>query len=144
MSFSAALRAIARHRGVQAAVALWVAGTAAVLLLAHGSLPFDRPAVSGLPVTIQVAGPSIAMVEIIVLMIVTFVMTRTREIPDMAARAPDRAVAARETIGMLGYAALGQAGGWVVGPGARVPRVRLEPASGADRRSIRRGMPRSR
>jgi hypothetical protein len=34
----------------------------------------------------------------------------------MAARAPGRALAARETALLLGYAALGQVGGWLLGP----------------------------
>jgi hypothetical protein len=34
----------------------------------------------------------------------------------MAARAPERRAALRETILVVGYAALGQAGGWILGP----------------------------
>ena len=34
----------------------------------------------------------------------------------MAARAPERGRAARETAGLLAYAMLAQAGGWVLGP----------------------------
>jgi hypothetical protein len=49
-------------------------------------------------------------------MVVAFAVTRTRHIPDMAARAPDRRVAMRETVLLILYAALGQVGGWVVGP----------------------------
>jgi len=110
------LRAIAGHRGVQSAVVLWVIGYVAVLWIAHGSLPFDRPAVAKLPFALQMAAPTITLIEVFVLMVLTFLLTRRRVIPDMAARAPDRRVALRETIGILVYAALGQAGGWIVGP----------------------------
>ena len=88
----------------------------AVLGLAHGSLPFNRPAVANLPFAAQVLGPTIALVEVFVLMVVAFGVTRTRHIPDMAARAPDRRVAMRETLLLILYAALGQVGGWIVGP----------------------------
>jgi len=115
-SLGAAFRAVVRHRGVQAAAVLWVCGTAVALWLAHGSLPFDRPAVAKLPVAAQVAGPTIALTEVFVLMVVTFLMTRTRDIPDIATRAPGRSVATRETVLLLLWAALGQAGGWLVGP----------------------------
>ncbi len=115
-SLASALQAIVRHRGVQTAVALWVCGTILALWLAHGSLPFDRPAVAKLPVAMQVVGPSVALIEVGVLMLVAFFVTRGRVIPDMTARAPERWLALRETVLVLGYAALGQVGGWLVGP----------------------------
>jgi hypothetical protein len=110
------LPAIVRHRGVQLTAILWVAGYAVVLWLAHGSLPFDRPAVAHLPFATQMAAPTVVMIEILALMVVAFLLTRQRVIPDIAARAPDRAVALRETLSVLAYAALGQIGGWIVGP----------------------------
>jgi hypothetical protein len=110
------LRAIVRHRGVQIAAALWVVGYGVVLWLAHGSLPFDRPAVAHLPFASQLAAPTVLIIEILVLMVVAFLLTRQRVIPDIAARAPDRPVALRETLYVLAYAALGQIGGWIVGP----------------------------
>ena len=110
------LRTIVRHRGVQAAAALWVIAIAAVLLLAHGALPFDRPAVARFPFAAQVAAPTITLIEVFGLMVLTFLVTRRRAIPDMAARAPERRVALRETVIVIAYAALGQIGGWIVGP----------------------------
>jgi hypothetical protein len=115
-SLDSMLRAIVRHRGVQAAAVLWVLVNAAALGLANGSLPFDRPAVAKLPFALQMAAPSITLVEIFVLMALVFLVTRRRVTADMAARAPPRAIALRETILVLGYAALGQAGGWILGP----------------------------
>jgi len=115
-SLGSALRAIAHHRGVQTAAGLWVAGYVIVLWLARGSLPFDRPAVAQLPFAVQMAAPTIGLIEIFVLMVLVYWLTRRRVIPDMAARAPERRVALREMIGVLTYAILGQVGGWVVGP----------------------------
>lgn len=91
-------------------------GYVVVLWLAQGSLPFDRPALAALPFSLQLAMPTIGMIEVFILMVVTFLLTSTRAIPDMAARAPERRVALRETVGVLSYAFVGQVGGWVVGP----------------------------
>jgi len=110
------LRVIASHRGVQIALSLWFCGYAVVLWLADGSLPFDRPAVARLPFALQIAAPSITLIEIFVLMGLVFLITRTRSIPDMAARAPERRIALRETAIVLAYAAIGQVGGWIAGP----------------------------
>jgi hypothetical protein len=115
-SLGAVLRAVVSHRGVQGAVALWIIGYVVVLWLARGSLPFDRPAVAQLPFAVQMAAPTVGLIEIFVLMVLAFMLTRKRVIPDVAARAPDRRVAWRETVVVLAYAALGQVGGWIVGP----------------------------
>jgi hypothetical protein len=100
----------------QIAVLLWIVANAAVLLLADGRLPFDRPALAGIPFAAQVAAPSLTMIEIFLLMGVVHWLTRKRAIADIAARAPGRRVAGRETAALLAYAAAGQVGGWIVGP----------------------------
>ena len=115
-SLSSVLRGIVSHRGVQVTAALWVVGSIIIVWLAHGSLPFDRPAVARLPFAVQLAAPTVGLIEIFVLMLIAFLVTRKRAVPDIAARAPDRAVAWRETVGLLAYAMLGQVGGWIVGP----------------------------
>ena len=63
-----ALKAILGHRGVQAAAALWAGAYFVVIWLAQGTLPFDRPAVAQLPFALQIAAPSITLLEIFVLM----------------------------------------------------------------------------
>jgi hypothetical protein len=110
------VKAILNHRGVQTAAALWVVAFFAVVWLSQGMLPFDRPAVAQLPFALQIAAPSITLVEIFVLMWLVFLLTRGRVTPDMAARAPERRIALRETILVIAYAAIGQVGGWIVGP----------------------------
>jgi hypothetical protein len=47
---------------------------------------------------------------------VVYAMTRRRVPPDMASRAPAKRQAAIEALGLLGYAMLGQIGGWLLGP----------------------------
>ncbi|HEY2531721.1 MAG TPA: hypothetical protein VGJ20_27975 [Xanthobacteraceae bacterium] len=73
---------------VQIAVILWIIANGAVLMLAGGALPFDRPALSRLPFSQQVGFPSLGLIEVFVLMAVVFFLTRNRIIPDIAARAP--------------------------------------------------------
>ena len=115
-SIGAVLRTTLRHRGVQATAALWVVGYLVVLWLADGSLPFDRPAVAKLPFALQLAAPSITLIEIFLLMGLVFLITRRRTVPDLASRSPQRSIALRETLLLIGYAALGQLGGWILGP----------------------------
>ena len=95
---------------------LWIFAYVAVLWLADGSLPFDRPAVASLSFALQISAPTITLLEIFGLMGLVLLLTRGRPIPDMAARAPERRVAMREMILVLSYAALGQVGGWILGP----------------------------
>ena len=98
------------------AVTIWLVTTALAWWLAGGFLPFDTPSLAKLPFAARMAQPSLGLVEIFLLMAVTFLLTRKRQVPDMAARAPDRAKAWRETIGLIVFAMLGQAGGWLLGP----------------------------
>lgn len=71
-SLGFALRAVVSHRGVQIVATLWVVGCGVVLWLAQGSLPFDRPAVMALPFSLQLAMPTVGMIEVFVLMVGTF------------------------------------------------------------------------
>jgi hypothetical protein len=109
-------RATVLHPAGIMAIVVWAIANAAVVILARGSLPFDRPAVASRPFAVQVALPTLGFLEIFALMGVVYVMTRKRIPPDMAARAPAKATAARETFGLLVYAMLAQAGGWLLGP----------------------------
>lgn len=98
------------------AVAAWIAVNLAALALAGGYLPFDRPALASMPFAMQMAVPTIGLIEIFAMMGGVWWLTRRRAPIDMAARSPTRAVAARETAALLAYALLGEAGGWLVGP----------------------------
>jgi hypothetical protein len=110
------LRGLIMLPAVQLAAVLWLIANIAVVALADGALPFDRPALAAMSFGQQVALPTLGLVEVFLLMAVVFALTRWRVIPDLAARAPPRTHALRETIGLLCYAGLGQVGGWIVGP----------------------------
>ena len=94
----------------------WATLNIAVLLLANGYLPFDRPAMARMPFALQVAMPSLGLIEQLALMVLVWWLTRRRAPVDMAQRAPGKARPSAEVLGLLTYAMLGQAGGWWVGP----------------------------
>jgi hypothetical protein len=96
---------------VRITVLAWLAANVAVVLLARGHLPFERPAVQGRSYLAQLLAPNVAMLEVLGLIAVAFALTRKRVIPNVAARAPQRAVAARETAALAGYGIAGLAGG---------------------------------
>lgn len=98
------------------ALGLWLAANGAAALLSGGELPFDRPALPPAPFFIQLLAPTFGMIEVFALMGLVYWLTRRRVAPDLAARAPERGEAARETFGLLAYAAIGQVGGWLLGP----------------------------
>jgi hypothetical protein len=102
------------QRSVQLTLALWVIASLVVLVVAHGSLPFARPVFADVSFVVQLIGPTVAVVEVLVLMGVVYWLTRRRAIPDMAARAPDRATAWREVVLLIVYSLLGQIGGFVI------------------------------
>lgn len=108
--------ATVKHPAFWIGLALWIALNLAALALSGGVLPFDRPAVAGLPFGAQMLIPTFGLVQVILLMAVVYFLTRKRAVPDMAARAPARARAAVETAGLLAYAMAGQVGGWYLGP----------------------------
>jgi hypothetical protein len=110
------VRNVFRRPAVLVAATLWIVANVAVVFLADGRLPFDRPALAGVPFAQQVALPSMGLIEVFVLMTIVYFLTRRRVIPDIAARAPERSLAAWETAALLGYAGLGQVGGWLLGP----------------------------
>ncbi|MDP9102408.1 MAG: hypothetical protein M3N05_00175 [Pseudomonadota bacterium] len=101
---------------VVGALIAWAAMNLGVLALANGYLPFDRPNMAGMPFLMQVAMPSLGLIEQLALMGVVWLLTRNRRDVDMAARAPEGRAAIRETVAVLAYAMAGQVGGWLVGP----------------------------
>src|SRR5205085_7313546 len=101
-------RATLLHPAFWFGVIAWVALNVAAIVLSGGILPFDRPALAVLPFGAQMAVPTVGLLEIFFLMAVVYWLTRNRAIPDIAARAPGRARAAIETVGVLSYAMAGQ------------------------------------
>lgn len=115
-SLGATLRQVLVHPAIMIVGLVWAAANLALYWLTGGFLPFDMPAMQHLPMAQRFALPTLGLLEVFLLMAVTWWLTRKRAIPDMSARAPDRSVAARETLALLLYAAAEQVGGWILGP----------------------------
>jgi hypothetical protein len=103
------------HRSVQLAIALWVAGIVAVVLIVHGSLPFNRPSFAGESIVSQVLNQQAQLLEELGLIALIVFLTRQRRIPDIASRAPVVSVSRREVLGMVAYAVGVQALGYALG-----------------------------
>ncbi len=93
----------------------WIGLNAAILALAHGYLPFDRPHMAGQPFWLQLAMPSLAMIEQFALMGLVAILSRGRPVTEIGERSPPASTAGREVALVLAYAMLAQAGGWFLG-----------------------------
>ena len=110
------------ERSVWMALLLWIICVAAIIPLSRGALPFQRPILKGMPLRAQALLQFLSPVPPLLLMGVTYLLTRKRTVPDMAARAPEAGMAAREIAALWGYGAcvlaLGQIlGRWLFGEG---------------------------
>jgi hypothetical protein len=103
------------QRSVQITGIAWLVANALILVIAHGTLPFDRPALAGQSFASQVVFANLGLVEVFALMGLVYALTRKRSVPDMAARAPARATARQETLLLLGYGLGAQLGGVLLG-----------------------------
>jgi len=93
----------------------WVAISGIAIALAGDTLPFDRPVLVGVSTLTQVTNGWLNLLGAGILIVITYVMTRRRAVPDMAARAPERDQAIREAGLIVGYILLAQAVGFVIG-----------------------------
>ena len=92
-------------RSVQLTAAFWVLATIAVfLIVGDGELPFgERPSLEGVLLAGEVINGWANLGVALILIGVTYLVTKGRAVPDMAARAPGRSVAVAETAGLVGY-----------------------------------------
>ena len=105
-------------RSVQLTAAFWVLATIAVfLIVGDGELPFgERPSLEGVLLAGEVINGWANVGVALILIGVTYLVTKGRAVPDMAARAPGRPVAVlAETAGLVGYGVLVQFGGLLLG-----------------------------
>src|SRR5215203_5269335 len=111
------LRRFLALRSVPLTAAFWVLATIAVfLIVGDGELPFgERPSLEGVLLTGQVINGWATLGIALILIGVTFLITRGRAVPDMAARAPEKTVALAETAALVGYGVLVQFGGLLLG-----------------------------
>jgi hypothetical protein len=104
-------------RSVQVVAGFWVLATIAVfLIVGDGELPFgERPSLEGVLLAGQVIYGWATFGIALILIGVTYLVTRGRAVPDMAARAPEKTVALAETAALVGYGILVQLGGLLLG-----------------------------
>ncbi|MEV2256968.1 hypothetical protein AB0I94_41610 [Streptomyces sp. NPDC050147] len=96
-----------RSRAIWAAVVGWLAINALVLAAARDRLPFNWPSSTGRTTTDHLVEANIGLAEVLLLIALVWLLTRHRPRPDVAARAPERAQALRETLLLLAYGAAG-------------------------------------
>lgn len=106
---------IVSHRGVQTAAVVWAGGHVLALVLAPRGLPFDLPDATGESIGVQLLSRDILLAEVLLVLGVVWALTRRRWTPQVAARAPHRTLALRETLLVLAYAAAGQVAGVLLG-----------------------------
>jgi hypothetical protein len=104
-SFGSRLGLLIRQRSFQVALALWVLISVAALPLCHGTMPLAIGPHPGDPAAMVISG-SIALIFMVLEIGLVALITRRRALPDLAARAPERSVALRETIVLWLYGAL--------------------------------------
>lgn len=92
----------------------WVMLNLAALMLGRSGLPFDWVRGEGRSVADRLVDANVALFEVGLLTVIVYLLTRRRPAPDVAARAPDRDLALRETLALLAYGACGLAGGFVL------------------------------
>src|SRR5215203_5591683 len=104
-------------RSVQVVAGFWVLATIAVfLIVGDGELPFgERPSLEGVLLAGEVVSGWANLGVALILIGVTYLLTKSRAVPDMAARAPERSAALAETAGLVGYGVLVQFGGLLLG-----------------------------
>jgi hypothetical protein len=103
------------ERSVQIAWLVWLIANVLILVIAQGSLPFNRPALAGQSFAEQVISANLGLLEIFLLMGIVYALTYKRHVPDMATRAPERVVALREMLLLVGYGVVAQLGGFLLG-----------------------------
>jgi hypothetical protein len=106
--------ALLRQRSVQIAGAAWVIGNALVLALPGEALPFQWPNAGTRSTAGRLFDANLALAEVLLLIALTCWITRNRTLPRLADRAPERTIAARETLFLLLYGAGGLVLGFVL------------------------------
>ncbi len=79
-------------RSVQLLAVAWVVAMLVAYLLGADGLPFERPQLEGIPVFGQTVVLPLVTITIYLLIIlgVTYLITRRRALPDISNRAPER------------------------------------------------------
>ncbi|MEJ3749772.1 hypothetical protein WEI85_41760 [Actinomycetes bacterium KLBMP 9797] len=108
------LTVLLRTRSVRLAVVGWLTCNAVVLAVAGDALPFDWPGTATKTPVGHLMDANLAFAEVLLLAALTYWLTSGRTRPNLADRAPERSVAARETLLLLLYGAGGLGLGYLL------------------------------
>ncbi|MEU5877089.1 hypothetical protein [Spirillospora sp. NPDC047279] len=92
----------------------WALANVLVVAVAGDTLPFGWPDTAGRSPGAQLADFNARVLEALLIIVLVCVVTRRRAVPDIAARAPERPRALRETLLLLAYGTAGMLGGYVL------------------------------
>jgi hypothetical protein len=113
-TLGAKLGYLVRQRSFQVALVLWVAISVAAVKLCHGTMPLPMGPHPGKPAAMVIFS-SIALSFLVLEIGLVALITRRRQMPDLAARAPERSVALRETVLLWIYGAAVLLAGRLIG-----------------------------
>ncbi len=103
------------QRSVRITLVAWLLANILIQAIARGTLPFDRPSMADLSFGQQIFAANAMILEIGLLMLIAFALTRHRVVPAMATRAPIQAIARVETFLLVAYGVLAQIVGLLLG-----------------------------
>lgn len=107
-------RTLLRDPWVRVTAVAWAAVNIWVLVGVDGPLPFEWPNASSVSISGHLLDANLALAQVFLLMVLTFLLTRRRRPVDLQGRAPERGVALRETLLLLGYGGVGLIGGYLL------------------------------
>ena len=93
------------QRSVQVAIGGYFLAIVIANILGAEGLPFNRPLMQDFPLLVSLLiQPAIVWpIYLLLFLGVIYFITRRREVPDMASRAPEKELALREALGLLVY-----------------------------------------
>ncbi len=100
------IASLLRNRSFQIAVLLWLLVSVSAMVLTHRGVPLNIPALNRMNPIFAVAFSSIAIVVLLAEMGIVLFLTRGRPFPKLDLRAPDRAIAKKETWSLWIYIAV--------------------------------------
>jgi hypothetical protein len=109
------IKYLIRQRSLWIALLIWCLLSAAAILLCRNGVPLDRPELATTPPITDVLNNSIGLFSITLLIGIVSFLARRRPLANLTERAPERAIAWRETLAMWLYGAVVLFAGRIIG-----------------------------
>ena len=113
-AFSSRAAYFVKQRSFQVVLILWVGISAATVMLCHGTMPLPMGPHPQKPVAFVISSQT-SLILLVLLIGLVGLITRRRPMPDLAARAPERSIALRETMALWIYCAVVLVAGRFIG-----------------------------